>query len=62
MIQGGDNRIIRVPMTATASGQTTVTVQLTTSDGRKYGKPVELTVRTTGYAGSPCSSWGRHSW
>ncbi|MEV6860686.1 DUF6049 family protein [Streptosporangium subroseum] len=51
VIEGGHNRIIRVPMTSTGSGQTTVTVQLTTSDGRKYGKPVELTVRTTGYAG-----------
>ncbi|GAA2891488.1 DUF6049 family protein [Streptosporangium fragile] len=51
LIQGGQNRIIPVQMTATASGQTTVTVQLTTADGRKYGVPVELTVRTTGYTG-----------
>ncbi|MFF5205214.1 DUF6049 family protein [Streptosporangium sp. NPDC000396] len=53
IIRSGQNQTIRVPMTATptASGQTTVTVQLTTSDGRKYGKPVELTVRTTGYTG-----------
>ncbi|MFJ2028090.1 DUF6049 family protein [Streptosporangium sp. NPDC087985] len=52
-IRGGQNRTIRVPMTATTTsgGQTTVAVQLTTEDGRKYGKPVELTVRTTGYTG-----------
>jgi len=50
-ILGGQNQTIRIPMTSTASGQTTVTVQLTTDDGRKYGKPVELTVRTTGYTG-----------
>ncbi|MGW3365742.1 hypothetical protein ACWDOR_22695 [Streptosporangium canum] len=53
VLRGGQNRTIRVPMTATttASGQTTVTVQLTTADGRDYGRPVELTVRTTGYTG-----------
>ncbi|MBB2912715.1 hypothetical protein FHS43_003998 [Streptosporangium becharense] len=51
LIEGGQNRIIPVQMTAAASGQTTVTVQLTTADGRKYGAPVELTVRTTGYTG-----------
>ncbi|GAA4224430.1 hypothetical protein FHR32_002829 [Streptosporangium album] len=52
-IRGGQNRTIRVPMTAmtTSGGQTTVAVQLTTEDGRKYGRPVELTVRTTGYTG-----------
>ncbi|GAA4183460.1 DUF6049 family protein [Streptosporangium oxazolinicum] len=50
-ILAGQNQTIRIPMTSTASGQTTVTVQLTTDDGRKYGKPVELTVRTTGYTG-----------
>lgn len=50
-ILGGQNQTIRIPMTSASSGQTTVTVQLTTDDGRKYGKPVELTVRTTGYTG-----------
>ncbi|WP_329088085.1 MULTISPECIES: DUF6049 family protein [unclassified Streptosporangium] len=50
-ILGGQNQTIRIPMTSTASGQTTVTVQLTTDDERNYGKPVELTVRTTGYTG-----------
>ncbi|MEU4829964.1 hypothetical protein [Streptosporangium sp. NPDC023615] len=49
-IEGGQNETIRIPMTSTtASGQTTVKVQLTTEDGRAYGKPIELTVRTTGY-------------
>ncbi|MET9068846.1 hypothetical protein [Streptosporangium sandarakinum] len=52
VIAGGQNRTIRVPMRATAiGGQTTVTVQLVTKDKRKYGKPVKLTVRTTGYTG-----------
>ncbi|WP_440070671.1 DUF6049 family protein [Streptosporangium sp. OZ121] len=50
-IRGGQNQTIRIPMTSRSSGQTTVTVQLTTEDGRKYGKPIELTVRTTGYTG-----------
>lgn len=51
VIQGGQNQTVRVPMTALASGQTTVRVQLMTGDGRRYGAPVELTVRTTGYTG-----------
>ncbi|MEU9832120.1 hypothetical protein AB0D67_11340 [Streptosporangium sp. NPDC048047] len=52
VIAGGQNRTIRVPMRATAiGGQTTVTVQLVTRDGHKYGKPAKLTVRTTGYTG-----------
>ncbi|GIH98022.1 DUF6049 family protein [Planobispora takensis] len=42
---------IRIPMTSKGSGQATVTVQLTTDDGRKYGQKVKLTVRTTGYTG-----------
>ncbi|GAA3410407.1 DUF6049 family protein [Streptosporangium vulgare] len=50
-IFGGQNQTIRIPMTSKESGQSTVTVQLTTEDGRKYGKPIELTVRTTGYTG-----------
>ncbi|MER5644940.1 DUF6049 family protein [Streptosporangium sp. NPDC002524] len=50
-IFGGQNQTIRIPMTSRESGQSTVTVQLTTEDGRKYGKPIELTVRTTGYTG-----------
>ncbi|MFI6509782.1 hypothetical protein ACIBCT_19435 [Streptosporangium sp. NPDC050855] len=50
VIQGGQNQTVRIPMTSTtASGQTTVRVQLTTDDGRAYGEPIELTVRTTGY-------------
>ncbi|MEV8635567.1 DUF6049 family protein [Streptosporangium sp. NPDC051023] len=50
-ILGGQNQTVRVPMTVLASGQTTVKVQLMTGDGRRYGTPVELTVRTTGYTG-----------
>lgn len=51
VILGGQNQTVRVPMTALASGQTTVRVQLMTGEGRRYGTPVELTVRTTGYTG-----------
>ncbi|GAA3080674.1 DUF6049 family protein [Streptosporangium carneum] len=50
-IMGGQNQTVRVPMTVLASGQTKVKVQLMTGDGRRYGTPVELTVRTTGYTG-----------
>ncbi|GGS73722.1 hypothetical protein GCM10010156_35780 [Planobispora rosea] len=50
-IHAGRAETIRVPMTASGSGQTTVTVQLTTEDERKYGQRVRLTVRTTGYTG-----------
>ncbi|SEG78484.1 hypothetical protein SAMN05444920_104608 [Nonomuraea solani] len=44
---------VRVPMNAApdVSGDATVTVQLKTSDGRPYGKPQRLTIRTTGYTG-----------
>ncbi|MGW4426053.1 DUF6049 family protein [Streptosporangium sp. NPDC004631] len=51
VILGGQSQTVRVPMTALASGQTTVRVQLVTGEGRRYGTPVELTVRTTGYTG-----------
>ncbi|WP_113701898.1 DUF6049 family protein [Nonomuraea lactucae] len=49
----GQSGTLQVPLTATTSGSgdSTVTVQLKTSDGRPYGKPVELTIRTTGYTG-----------
>ncbi|MFC3982547.1 DUF6049 family protein [Streptosporangium jomthongense] len=50
-ILGGQSDTVRVPMTVLASGQTTVKVQLMTDDGRRYGAPVEITVRTTGYTG-----------
>lgn len=40
---------IQVPMTARATGVTTVQLQLTTPQGEPYGKPVDLTVRATGY-------------
>jgi hypothetical protein len=44
---------VQVPMNATpgTSGDATVTVQLKTADGRPYGKPERLTIRTTGYTG-----------
>ncbi|TMR10361.1 hypothetical protein ETD86_39900 [Nonomuraea turkmeniaca] len=49
----GQSGTVQVPMTATSgtSGDTTVTVQLKTADGKAYGKPQRLTIRTTGYTG-----------
>ena len=38
-------------MNATTSGDATVSVQLVTRNGLPYGKPVKLTIRTTGYTG-----------
>ncbi|MEV0145270.1 MULTISPECIES: DUF6049 family protein [unclassified Nonomuraea] len=54
VIEGnGQSGTLKVPMTAAAgvSGDTPVTVQLRTSDGQPYGKPVKLIIRTTGYTG-----------
>lgn len=55
LVIGGDGQsgTLQVPLTASprGSGDATVTVQLKTSDGRPYGKPVKLTIRTTGYTG-----------
>ncbi|MFG3437543.1 DUF6049 family protein [Nonomuraea sp. NPDC047897] len=55
LVIGGDGQsgTLQVPLTASpsGSGDATVTVQLKTSDGRAYGKPVKLTIRTTGYTG-----------
>nr|BFE84965.1 hypothetical protein GCM10020093_075660 [Planobispora longispora] len=51
VISSGQTETIRVPMIPNGSGQTSVTVQLTTDDERKYGERVKLTVRTTGYTG-----------
>lgn len=55
LVIGGDGQsgTLQVPLTASpsGSGDATVTVQLRTSDGRAYGKPVKLTIRTTGYTG-----------
>ncbi|WP_449062015.1 DUF6049 family protein [Planomonospora algeriensis] len=53
VISGGQTQTVRIPMTVTGAsgGQTSVTVQLTTDDGRAYGQRVKLTVRSTGYTG-----------
>lgn len=42
---------VQVPLSAPLSGETKIVVQLRTEQGAKYGPPVELTVRTTGYTG-----------
>ncbi|MCG5215655.1 DUF6049 family protein [Streptosporangium soli] len=47
----GQNQTVNVPLTASTDGETMVTVQLRTADGKKYGPPVKLVVRTTGYTG-----------
>ncbi|TMS00392.1 DUF6049 family protein [Nonomuraea basaltis] len=52
-IGAGQSGTVQVPMIATPgiSGDATVTVQLRTADGKAYGKPQRLTIRTTGYTG-----------
>lgn len=40
---------VQVPMTARATGVTSVELQLATPNGDPYGDPVSLTVRATGY-------------
>ncbi|MGI5268139.1 DUF6049 family protein [Nonomuraea sp. CA-218870] len=52
-INGEQSGTVQIPMTVTSSsgGDATVTVQLMTTDGRPYGDPVKLIVRTTGYTG-----------
>ncbi|TDC89909.1 hypothetical protein E1292_44075 [Nonomuraea deserti] len=47
----GQSGTVQVPMNATSNGDATVTVQLKTTDGKAYGEPVRLTIRTTGYTG-----------
>ncbi|MCK2214217.1 DUF6049 family protein [Actinomadura sp. ATCC 31491] len=49
----GQSGTVQVWMNATpgTSGDATVTVQLKTADGKPYGKPQRLTIRTTGYTG-----------
>ncbi|MFI6604359.1 DUF6049 family protein [Nonomuraea sp. NPDC050536] len=47
----GQSGGVQVTMTAKSSGDATVMVQLRTSDHQPYGKPVKLTIRTTGYTG-----------
>ncbi|WP_433514120.1 DUF6049 family protein [Nonomuraea sp. CA-143628] len=50
-IPNDQNGGVQVGMNATTSGDATVSVQLTTRNGLPYGKPVKLTIRTTGYTG-----------
>ncbi|MFD2356897.1 DUF6049 family protein [Nonomuraea ferruginea] len=52
-IDGEQSGTVQIPMTVTSSGggDASVTVQLRTADGRAYGEPVKLIVRTTGYTG-----------
>lgn len=53
-IGGDQSGTVQVPITVISSsggGDATVTVQLMTADGRRYGDPVKLVVRTTGYTG-----------
>lgn len=50
-IPNGSNDGVQVRMNASTSGDATVSVQLMTRNGLPYGKPVKLTVRTTGYTG-----------
>lgn len=49
-IGGRQTQLVSVPMTM-RGGESTVTVQLLTADGRPYGDPVRLTVHTAGYTG-----------
>ncbi|GLW12481.1 hypothetical protein Misp01_76090 [Microtetraspora sp. NBRC 13810] len=51
VIGARQNQTVQVPLTAHVNGDTTVTVQLRTDQDRRYGPPVKLTVRTTGYTG-----------
>ncbi|MCW2881821.1 MAG: hypothetical protein JWQ95_5921 [Sphaerisporangium sp.] len=49
-ISPGKTKPLDIPMIVTGEGgQTTVKVQLTSASGVRYGLPVEVTVRTTGY-------------
>lgn len=52
-VGGEQSGTVQIPMTVTSerSGDASVTVQLMTVDGRPYGEPVKLIVRTTGYTG-----------
>ncbi|GAA2297762.1 DUF6049 family protein [Nonomuraea roseoviolacea subsp. roseoviolacea] len=55
LVIGGNGQSGTLPVKMTAasgvSGDSAVTVQLRTSDGQPYGKPVKLIIRTTGYTG-----------
>ncbi|MBB4699895.1 DUF6049 family protein [Sphaerisporangium siamense] len=50
-ISPGKTRPIDIPLIANGGGQATIKVQLTSENGVRYGAPVEVTVRTTGYTG-----------
>ncbi|MFG1948365.1 DUF6049 family protein [Nonomuraea sp. NPDC048826] len=52
-IDGEQSGTVQIPMTVTSpgGGDASLTVQLMTLDGRPYGEPVKLIVRTTGYTG-----------
>jgi hypothetical protein len=51
LIEAGQNQTVQVPLTSHTDGETTITVQLKTTAKKKYGPPVKLMVRTTGYTG-----------
>lgn len=48
-VGAGRKETIQVPMTARATGVTTVELQLVTADGEPYGEAVDLSIRATGY-------------
>ncbi|WP_424527770.1 DUF6049 family protein [Sphaerisporangium viridialbum] len=48
-ISPGKTRSLDIPMMGNGDGQTKVKVQLTSESGKRYGLPVEVTVRMTGY-------------
>ncbi|MFR9673084.1 DUF6049 family protein [Streptomyces sp. TR02-1] len=47
VVDGGHSQSVKFASTAKANGRTTVTAQLYTDDGRKYGAPVEFQVKVT---------------
>jgi hypothetical protein len=50
VVAGGTKGSVEIPAKVVGSGDVTVQVQLTTSDGRPYGTPATLVVRSTAYA------------
>lgn len=50
VVAGGTKGSIEIPAKVIGSGDVTVQVQLTTPDGRPYGTPTTLVVRSTAYA------------
>ncbi|GLX01038.1 DUF6049 family protein [Microtetraspora sp. NBRC 16547] len=51
-ILGNRSQLVNVPVTVHGGGgESTISVQLLTADGRPYGKEVHVTVRATGYTG-----------